>query len=221
MRMRYFQSRGILCNSLSRGSSDSTFSGTAHLQQWVMYWKNYLLKLLGCVLMLRQCRHLKLPLYCIYGFGQKLKRNWYACQRFLDTQIFTCNSTKVGTSVNFSITEAGGHASFSHCVDVDEERTYQQTKPTVLYREQFSGHWLNSIPEGNKQSHRINFQTQHLCFCSKRHLPDDSWTNDFERLFSLEREASPVFPSTEVLLHEPWVVSSEVSLKFGFWKKTR
>lgn len=52
-------------------------------------------------------------------------------------------------------------------------------------------------------------------------LPDDSWTNDFERLFSLEREASPVLPSTEVLLHEPWVVSPVVSLEFGCWKKTR
>lgn len=34
-------------------------------------------------------------------------------------------------------------------------------------------------------------------------LPDDSWTNGFERLFSLEREANLVLPSTKVLLHEP------------------
>lgn len=34
-------------------------------------------------------------------------------------------------------------------------------------------------------------------------LPDDSWTKDFERLFSPEKEASSILPSTEVLLHEP------------------
>lgn len=86
-----------------------------------------------------------------------------------------------------------------------EEHTSKTRKQSILYREQSSGHWLNSIPEGNKLINTELIFRPNICVFAVRdlHLPDDSWTNDFERLFSLKRDASPLLPSTEVLLHEP------------------
>lgn len=59
----------------------------------------------------------------------------------------------------------------------------------------------------NKASKLISSPNIGVCVIRDLTVSDDSWTNDFEWLFSLERKASPVLPYTKVLLHEPLVVS--------------
>lgn len=116
-----------------------------------------------------------------------------------------------------ALLKQGGYVSFSHCMDVDERRTNQQTrKQTSLYREKSSGHWFNSIPEGDKQSHKINFQSQHLCFCNKRLTTPRCFFDKllWKAVFTGSR--SQPCPS----LHRssaPWAVSSSTSSFFKIW----
>lgn len=103
-----------------------------------------------------------------------------------------------------------------------EEQTSKQENRLVFTERSLQGTGLIPFQKVTNKATKL-ISSPNICVFVIRdlQLPDDSWVNDFERLSSAEREANPILPSTEVLLHEPWVVSPVVSLKFHFWKKTR
>ena len=85
-----------------------------------------------------------------------------------------------------------------------EEQTIKQENRLVFIKSSLRGSGLIPFQKVTNKATKL-ISSPNICVFVVRdlQLPDDSWTNDFERLFSLEREASLVLPSTEVLLHEP------------------
>lgn len=131
--------------------------------------------------------------------------------------------------------ESGKTSGFQHCWSREdmfhfhtawmlmrEEQTSKQESRLVFTERSLQGTGLIPFQKVTNKATKL-ISSPNICVFVIRdlQLPDVSWTNYFERLFSLEAEASPVLPSTEVLLHEPWVLPPVVSLKFGCWKKTR
>lgn len=88
-----------------------------------------------------------------------------------------------------------------------EEQTSKTENRLVFTERSLQGTVLIPFQKVTNKASKL-ISSPNICVFVIRDLPvlHDSWTNDFEWLFSLEWEASPALPYTKVLLYEPLAV---------------